>query len=225
MLLRLASLALPVLYLAFLLADRQGVWSHLRGLDSVEAVTARFEKSYAPDASAPVSVGDPEWKPLINLIYKYSNADFPKDKKPQTVARLKATLSGEQLSPDGKLQSEWTAPSTPFMVLYRRWPGNAIPKEDWRIGGTIGDLRSWILRSKEDLRFLVKDVFLVLFSFIVGLLLFFHEHRAIIKTIPAVAAPGSTTAVSVSNVNADSHVIEQQAVKAGVSSVSKKTGV
>jgi hypothetical protein len=147
-------------------------------LDEVETVAARFEQSYARDASHPVSVGDPAWKPLIKLIYKYSNADLPKDKEPQTVARLSATLSGEQKDPNGQLVSEWTAPSTRFMVLYRRWPGQTVPKEDWRVAGTIGDLRSWILRSKDDLRFLVKDVFFVLLSFVVGGSLLVHEHLA-----------------------------------------------
>src|SRR5580704_15141722 len=119
-LLRLTALALPVLYLAFLVADRQGVWSRLQGLDKVDTVAARFEKSYAADASHPVSVGDPEWNPLIQIIYKYSNADLPKDKEPQTVARFKATVSGKQETTDGQLFSEWTAPSTPFAVLYRK---------------------------------------------------------------------------------------------------------
>jgi hypothetical protein len=176
--LRLILLALPLLYLTFLILDRQGVWSRLRGLDKVETVAARFEKSYSPNASAPVSVGDAEWEPLIQLIYKYSKADFPRDKAPQTVVRFAATLSGENKGPDGQIISEWTAPSTAFAVLYRTWPGQTIPKEDWRVAGTLGDLRAWILRSKDDFRFWVKDVFLVLFSFAVGLFLTLHEHRA-----------------------------------------------
>ena len=139
--LRSAALALPLLYLMFLIADRYGVWSRMRGLDKVEAVATRFEQSYSPDASRPVSVGDPEWKPLIHLIYQYSNVDFPKNKEPRTVARFSATLSGKQTGPEGQVFSEWTAPSTPFAVLYRRWPGQDVPKEDWRIAGTIGDLR------------------------------------------------------------------------------------
>jgi len=175
-LLRIASLVLPILYLIFLLADRAGVWSRLRGLDLVENVATRFEKSYGPDASAPVKVGDQEWEPLINLIYKYSRADFPKDKNPEVVARFQAVLSGKQETPEGQLIAEWTAPSTPFVVIYRKWPGQSIPREDYRIAGTIGDLRSWVARSKDDARFLAKDVFLVLFSFVVGFSLLLVEH-------------------------------------------------
>jgi hypothetical protein len=175
MLLRFASLILPVLYLVFLLADRAGWWSRLRGLDRVENVADRFEKSYTPDASTPVNIGDPEWVPLIKLIYKYSNAKLPRDKQPQTVGRFQAVASGKLVAGDGQIIGEWTASTTPFAVLSRKWPGADIQKEDYRIVGTIGDLRAWIARSKDDLRFLVKDVFLVLFSFAVGFSLFLHE--------------------------------------------------
>jgi len=41
--------------------------------------------------------------------------------------------------------------------------------------GTIGDLRTWIARSKDDLRFFVKDVFLLLLSLIVSFGLFLYE--------------------------------------------------
>jgi hypothetical protein len=174
----LASLLLPFFYLAFLIADRENVWSRMRGLDRVESVAIRFEKSYAPGASAPVNVGDPEWEPLIRLIYKYSTADLPKDKPPQVVARFQAVFSVKQGEEDGQDTAEWTAPSTRFAVLYKKWPGQPVPKEDWRIAGTIGDLHAWILRSKDDLRFMVKDVFFVLFSFVVGFSLFLHEHYA-----------------------------------------------
>ena len=177
LLLRATSVVLPLLYLGFLVADRNGVWAHMRGLDKVELVASRFEQSYAPDASHPVSVGDPEWKPLIRLIYKYSNADFPKGREPQTVARLRATLSTEEKGPGGQIISEWTAPSTPLLVLYRKWPGQPVPKEEICTVGTIGDLRTWISRSKDDFRFMVKDVFLVLFSFAVGASLLILEHR------------------------------------------------
>lgn len=174
--LRITALGLPVLYLLFLLADRAGVWSHLRRLDMIESVAARFEKSYAADASHPVSVGDPEWDPLMRLVYRYSNTEFPRNKQPQTIARFQATVSGSQTSPDGVILSEWTAPSTPFAVLFVKWSGQSIPREDCYVAGTIGDLRSWIARSKDDFRFLVKDVFLVLFSFAVGFSLLLHEH-------------------------------------------------
>jgi hypothetical protein len=177
LLLRILSLVLPILYTGFLVADRAGLWARWQGLDRAERVAERFEQSYAPNASAPVNVGDPEWEPLLRLIYKYSHASFPKDKQPQTIARFRAVISGKEEGPEGQLIGEWTAPSTPFALVYRPWPGQPIPKDDYRVVGTIGDMRAWITRSKDDLRFLVKDVIFVLFSFAVGLSLLLHEHR------------------------------------------------
>lgn len=180
--LRLVALTLPIFYLAFLIADRQGVWSRMRGLDRVEAVAKRFDLSYVTDASRPVSVGDSEWEPLIHLIYRYSNADLPKDKRPQVVARFPAPVSGVIRDANQNVSAEWTAPSTLFAVLYRKWPGQEVIKDDYRVVGTIGDLHSWIVRSKDELRFMVKDVFFVIFSFVVGLLLFLHDHRSAAKS-------------------------------------------
>jgi hypothetical protein len=198
--LRIIALALPMFYFIFLVADRNGLWSHLSGLDKVESVAARFERSYSADASHPVSLGDPEWKPLVKLVYKYSNADLPQDKQPQTVARFPATISDVSRTPNGEILSEWTAPSTPLVLLFRRWPGQDVPKNDWVIVGTIGDLRTWILRDKDDLRFWVKDVFFMLTSFVIGLLLFVHERRAGIVSQAPMAVPTPSRAKQPSSV-------------------------
>src|SRR5271163_237404 len=88
--LNLVLFILPFLYLGFMVAERAGVWDRLFGLDLVEQAAARFELSYAPDASRPVNVGDKEWKPLLSLVYKYSTAEFPADKQPRVIARYVA---------------------------------------------------------------------------------------------------------------------------------------
>jgi hypothetical protein len=165
--LNLTLVILPLLYLAFILADRAGVWDRLSGLDLVEEVAARFELSYAPNASAPVRLGDKEWEPLLKLVCKYSHAQFPADKQPRVIARYKALISAK-IPEEGPVIAEWTSPSTPLYLLYRDWPGNEVPREDYRIIGTIGNLREWISEAKDYRRFLVQDVFLGTFTPLLG---------------------------------------------------------
>jgi hypothetical protein len=45
---------LPIIGLAFVLAEHSGLTDHILGLDLVEKVADRFDKSYAPNASMPV---------------------------------------------------------------------------------------------------------------------------------------------------------------------------
>ena len=91
----LVLVVLPFLYLAFIAADRVGVWDYLSGLDDVEHITARFELSYAPNASHPVRVGDREWKPLLKLAHGYSNAQLPPDREPRVIPRSVALVLPE----------------------------------------------------------------------------------------------------------------------------------
>lgn len=175
--LNLVLLILPFLYLGFIVADRAGVWDRLFGLDLIEQAATRFELSYAPDASNPVKVGDKEWKPLLNLAYKYSTAKFPADKQPRVIARFVA-VSSARIPAEGPVMAEWTAPSTPLVLLYRDWPGNTVPSEDYRILGTIGDLRNWISQAKDYRRFLVQDVFLGMFTPLLGFALFLIDWKS-----------------------------------------------
>ena len=73
--------------------------------------------------------------------------------------------------------AEWTAPSTPLLLLYKDWPGNDIPPEDYRVIGTIGDLRDWISKAKDHRRFVVQDVFLGTFTPLLGLFVFWIEGK------------------------------------------------
>jgi hypothetical protein len=174
--LNLILFILPLLYLGFILADRAGVWDRLFGLDLVEQAAARFELSYAPDASLPVRVGDKEWKPLLHLAYRYSTAQFIPNKQPRVIARFVA-VSSARTPTEGPVYAEWTAPSTPLVLLYRDWPGNTVPLEDYRIIGTIGDLRDWISKAKDFRRFWVQDVFLGTFTPLLGFALFLIDWK------------------------------------------------
>ena len=172
----LVPLLLSLAYVGFLIADRYAVWDRLRGLDSVEEVAANFETSYAANASSPVRPGDKAWIPLLNLIYRYSHANIPRNREPHVVARFQAVWSSKLDLGPGQV-AEWTAPSTPFALLYKDWPGNAIEPKDYRIVGTIGDLRNWIDNSKDRLRFLVGDVFVATFSSLLGIFVWLIERE------------------------------------------------
>jgi hypothetical protein len=122
-------------------------------------------------------VGDSEWGPLLKLTYQYSRAEFPTYKQPLVIARSTASLS-TKTPPVGPLISEWTVPSTPLYLIYREWPaGNDIQKEDYRVIGTIGDLRDWISKAKDSRRFWVQDVFLGTFTPLLGFALFLIDWK------------------------------------------------
>lgn len=168
---------LPILYLLLVIAEHSGVIDHWRGLDRVQTVADNFSLSYAPNASSPVYPSDAAWRPLIALIQKYSKVTLRTDKQPQTVARFSATLSAQQELEEGA-RTEWTSPSTPFAVLYRRWPdpGTTFPREDYTIVGTIGDLQSWIAKSKADCHFLIHDVVLGILALLLGYSVWHMNH-------------------------------------------------
>jgi hypothetical protein len=157
---------LPIIGLAFILAEHCGLVDRMLGLDLVEEVANRFDKSYSPHASMPVYPEDAEWRPTIRLIEKYSAVKWPPGRQPQTIARMQAKLSEQ----DGG-GYEWTSPATPVAVLYRRWPattGQEIPKEDWAIVGSIGELHGWVQRSKNSIHFLFSDCFITAMAAILG---------------------------------------------------------
>jgi hypothetical protein len=160
------SVLLPLVGLFLVLAEHTGAIDWLLGLDKVEQVADRFDRSYSSDASRRVYPEDAEWKPTIALIEKYSKIKWQAGRQPQTIARLQAKLSAQD--EDGY---EWTSPSTPIVVLYRRWPttlGLSIPKDDVEVIGSIGELHSWIDQSKSEYHFLIDDVLLVVIAATLG---------------------------------------------------------
>lgn len=88
-----------------------------------------------------------------------------------------STFLSARTPPDSTVFSEWTAPSTPLFLIYRDWPGNDVPKEDYRVIDTIGDLRDWISKAKDYRRFLVQDVFLGTFTPLLGFALFLIDWK------------------------------------------------
>jgi hypothetical protein len=175
-------LLLPLLlYLAFVIPESNGFWDHLRGLDLAQQIAERFEKSVGPDDAVPVRAGDKEFEPTIALIKKYSATKLASDRTPQVVARLKATVyDAQSLGDEGKL-SQWTSPATPIVVFYYDWPNvrfpsGTVPKDQYAIVGTLGNLHEWIARSHEDLHFWVVDFLLVaVVPLMVGLYEYFVE--------------------------------------------------
>jgi hypothetical protein len=168
------AIVIPVCVIAFVFSMRTGFWDWCFGIDKVVKVTENFETSYAPDACHPVRPGDPAWDPILKLISKYSSADLPKDKKPKVFARFVAVLSQKTDLGQGKI-AEWTAPSTPIALIYRDWPGQDVPPQDYRIVGTIGDLRIWINRSRDDFRFVMQDILFAILAIIIGTIIWFTE--------------------------------------------------
>lgn len=174
------TVVLPLVVVLAVVLEHYGVFDRWLGIDQVEKVSDRFNHSYTPDASAPVYPGDAEWKPTLNLIEKYSKQKLRADKQPATIARFTASLSTK----DTYAGTEWTAPSTPFAVIYEHWPRNAgvdIPKEDFTIVGTIGDLQSWIAQSKAEFHFRLIDVSLAVLAAVLASWLWVKEpgpHRA-----------------------------------------------
>ena len=156
---RLARVAAPILTLlwfGFVALDNAGLWDRWRGIDKLEAVSARFDTSYG-DISRVVRPTDPEWSRLLNLIYAYSTASIPRNREPKALVRLVAVLSGYAGDEHNPI-AQWTAPSTPIILFYVDWSGQEVAADDARQVGTIGDLHTWIERDKSDFRIRVNIV-------------------------------------------------------------------
>ncbi len=158
-------LLLPLaLYLTFIIPERQGYWDRFRGLDLAKQVAERFERSVGPDDAVPVRAGEREFEPTIALIKKYSATKLADN--PQVIARLQAKVyDAQSLGTDGKL-AQWTSPATPIVVFYYNWryvrfPAGTVPQDQYTIVGTLGNLHEWIVRSHEDMHFLIVDLLLV----------------------------------------------------------------
>lgn len=167
--LRFAKLVLFVpliLYLVFIVLEKQGFWDHLRGLDLAEQVAERFERSVGPNDAVPVRAGDKEFGPTINLIRRYSTTKLASDKNPEVIARFQARVyDAEYLGEPGAL-AQWTSPATPISVMYYDWPhkkfpNGEVPKDQYAVVGTLGNLHEWVTRSREDFHFLIVDLLLV----------------------------------------------------------------
>jgi hypothetical protein len=170
----ISGVFIPLCVLAFVISTRVGFWGYWFGLNHVEKVAANLETSYATNVSRQVRPGDPAWKPLLRLINKYSTANFPKDREPKVFARYVA-VGSHKIEAGNELVAEWTAPTTPIMLIYKEWPGQKVERKDNHIVGSIADLRTWITRSKDDFRFLVQDVALAVLSLVFAVVLWIND--------------------------------------------------
>ncbi|HEY6519990.1 MAG TPA: hypothetical protein VIZ19_11515 [Roseiarcus sp.] len=162
---------LSVLSVCFSIFTYLGAWNYLRGDNALAVVAARFDKSYSEDASRPVRRGDKEWPQLIDIISKYTLINLPHNREPVVLARFVAITSAKT-EIGGELKAEWTAPSTPIVLLYKDWPGHGtVGKEDFRIVGTIQDLHDWIRRDEADFDFFWRNIILGLLSACIGVFL------------------------------------------------------
>jgi hypothetical protein len=181
---RWAAVVLSFLSVAFAVVSYSTRWDWWLHDDMVEKVAERFDLSYSRDAGLPVQRGDPEWIPLLKLIRRYSphRGELPKDRPPMTVARFQAITAAQTAA------GEWTAPTTPVALLYRKWPdpgsGTFKPGQDAFIVGTIGDLHDWIRRDRADFDFLWRTIIFGLLSTCVGVTLALTD-----TTRPPTSAP------------------------------------
>jgi len=187
-----ATVIPPLAVLFFIVAEHAGWIDHWRGIDLVQQVADRFNLSYALGASRPVYPTDPEWNSTITLIRKHAKTKLRADKLPQTIARMRATLSTDEAF----AETEWTAPSTPIVVLYRQWPnpGNwPFTQDEFSVVGTIGDLQNWIDQSKADFHFLVDDVLLGVMTVLLSVWAWRLDREVSNAAQPLAASPTSVT--------------------------------
>jgi hypothetical protein len=148
-----------LLTFAILIFDRVGGLDYCLKIPLLETVAHRFELSYGPDASRPIKPSDKEWTPTLDLIREYSRTSFPKDKQPKVIARFKAVSSSQEQVGKEEI-AQWTAPSTPLAILFKDWPGASVAPDDYRVVGSIGDLRSWVNAYRDKWKFITNDLLL-----------------------------------------------------------------
>lgn len=173
---RWVGVGLAVLSVGFGTFGWFGFWNYFRGDDLLSALGSRLDTSYAPDVSRQVRASDPEWRPLLRVIRTYSPArhQLPKDREPVVFARFVA------VSATKSEVGEWTAPTTPIVLLYKDWPspGNSIvPGQDGWTVGTLGDFHEWIRRDEADFDFFWRTLIFGALSACTGLFLALPDRR------------------------------------------------
>jgi hypothetical protein len=154
-----------ILAFVILLAEYVGGLDYVLSIRLLQGAAERFELSYGPDASRPIKPSDREWEPTLKLIEDYTKTSLPENEQPRVIARSQAVFSAQE--PMGKGQiAQWTAPSTPILLIYKNWPGNTVSPKDYRIVGSIGDLRSWINQYRDRWKFRVNDLLFALLALI-----------------------------------------------------------
>jgi hypothetical protein len=172
---RCIGVALSVASILFAVLGYFGFWRHLRGDDLLDALANRLDTSYAENVSRQVRPGEPEWNPLLRVIT--AHVDIPRDKTPIVFARAEAITSAKSTA------GEWTAPTTPIMLLFIKWPdpGSDLKKgEDYLTVGTLGDLHEWIKADQTDFDFFWRTIIFGTLSACVGVFLALPEKRPVV---------------------------------------------
>ena len=170
------AVGLPLVTLGFVVLNYYGFWDYCRGLHHVREIAARMETSYAEDVKRVIRPGQPGWDTMLSLIRRYSSAQLPANREPKLLARSVAVASAKLDIGPGQI-AEWTAPSTPLVLIYVEWPGQPVEPADYKIVGTIGDIRAWVDKSRADFYFVTRDVLITLTSIFLGGLIWFVEFR------------------------------------------------
>lgn len=165
---KLFAFVASVIALAILTFVNLGGLDYLLNVSLLETVASNFNSSYS-DAKRILKPGDSEWGPTLKLITDSTTAHLPNNKMPMVIARDVAIQSSKQDLGNGHL-AEWTAPSTPLMVLYKDWPGNTLTLDDYKIVGTIGDLKAWIEQYRNRWKFYITDLLFALLSVVTATL-------------------------------------------------------
>jgi hypothetical protein len=171
-----SAVILPVLILGFVISERTGFWDRYFGLNHVLEFATRLETSYAEGVDRQLRPGQPGWDAMLTLIRRYSPAQLPTNREPKLLGRSVAVTSAK-LDLDGGKFAEWTAPSTPIILIYIEWPGQIVTPADYRVVGTIGDIRTWVDKRRSDFHFLTRDILLSMAGIVVGVILWLSEHR------------------------------------------------
>ncbi len=187
-----------------------GIWSKLRGDGTVAKFANGLDTSYAEDVKRVVYPMDPEWIPLLRIIRTYTAQKLPHDRQPMVFGRGQAITSAK--SDVG----EWTAPTTPILLIYKEWPnGGNGPIEkgrDFFVVGTLGDLHEWIKRDQADFDFFWRTLIFGGLSACVGVFLALPDKRPIVASAsqivetasaPVATAPVAETAGNVSHDDSD----------------------
>jgi hypothetical protein len=159
---RWSGVAVSIVSVVFALLTYFGFWNYFRSDTLLEALAARLDLSYA-EVNRVVRPEEPEWRPLLRVIASYTHVDLPRDKEPVVFARGTAIASAKADF------GEWTAPTTPIVLIYKQWPGQGdLKPKDYRIVGTIQDLHEWVRKDETDFDFVCRPIILGILSACVG---------------------------------------------------------
>ncbi len=170
----IAAVGVSLILLGSVVLERVGLWDIVLGLNEVEKVASRFETSYV-DVDRQVGPDEPAWKPIMNLIYRYSGVKIPTNREPKCFVRHQAIWSNKMDLGNGQI-AEWTVPTTPIAIIFVE-PITPMTNNDVLVVGSIRDIRRWVDLRRADIKFLINDIILGIMTVFLGFILWFMEER------------------------------------------------